>query len=85
MEKNSKISSPIINKEIFFPKYIKYPFYGVASNLIDKFIVLGYEQKIIEQNFQNGEAENTEKLRALITGATAGKGVITGEKNILSK
>ena len=31
------------------------------------------------------EAENTEKLRALITGATAGKGVITGEKNILSK
>ena len=61
MEKNSKISSPIINKEIFFPKYIKYPFYGVASNLIDKFIVLGYEQKIIEQNFQNGEAENTEK------------------------
>ena len=29
-------------------KNIKYPFSGVAKNLIDKFLVLGYEQKTID-------------------------------------
>ncbi len=31
------------------------------------------------------ETENAEKLKDLVKGATAGKGVITGEKNILAK
>ena len=30
-------------------KYIKYPFSGVASNLIDKFLVLGYDQRDIDE------------------------------------
>ena len=30
----------------------KYPFNGVASNLIDKFIVLGYEKKSIDNNYR---------------------------------
>ena len=30
-------------------KYIKYPYSGVASNLIDKFLVLGYEQRDIDK------------------------------------
>ena len=29
-------------------KNIKYPFSGVANNLIDKFLVLGYEQKAMD-------------------------------------
>ena len=34
---------------------IKYPFSGVAPNLIDKFLVLGYEQKTLEYTFQFNE------------------------------
>ena len=36
-------------------KNIKFPFNGVATNLIDKFLVLGYDQKIIEFTFQHCE------------------------------
>ena len=36
-------------------KNIKFPFHGVATNLIDKFLVLGYDQTIIEFTFKNCE------------------------------
>ena len=36
-------------------KYIKYPFSGVASNLIDKFLVLGYEQQDIDKTLFDDE------------------------------
>ena len=36
-------------------KYIKFPFSGVASNLIDKFLVLAYDQKDIDFTLQSQE------------------------------
>ena len=36
-------------------KNIKFPFNGKAPNLIDKFLVLGYDQKIVEQTFNKFE------------------------------
>ena len=36
-------------------KKLKYPFSGTAPNLIDKFLVLGYEQKTIEITFDHFE------------------------------
>ena len=36
-------------------KNIKYPFSGIATNLIDKFLVLGYEQKVIDFTYYNCE------------------------------
>ena len=42
-------------------KNIKYTFSGVAPNLIDKFLVLGYEPKVIEYTFQNCEDELVHK------------------------
>lgn len=33
-------------------KKVKYPFSGVAPNLIDKFLVLGYDQKVIDYTFK---------------------------------
>ena len=44
-----------INPQILRPKYIKYPFSGIASNLIDKFLVLGYDQKDIEHTLLREE------------------------------
>ena len=44
---------------------MKYPFSGVAPNLIDKFLVLGYEQKVIENTFRylrNEDEENIFKI-----------------------
>jgi hypothetical protein len=38
-------------------KNIKYTFSGVAPNLIDKFLVLGYDPKILEYTFLNCENE----------------------------
>ena len=38
-------------------KEIKYPFNGVAPNLIDKFLVLGYDQKTIDFTYQNCNIE----------------------------
>jgi len=38
-------------------KTIKYPFSGIAPNLIDKFLVLGYNQKTIEFTFKNCNVE----------------------------
>ena len=34
-------------------KEIKYPFDGIAPNLIDKFLVLGYDQKTIDFTYMN--------------------------------
>ena len=44
---------------------IKYPFSGIAPNLIDKFLVLGYEQKTIDNLilFGNPEEESKYKTR----------------------
>ena len=36
-------------------KFIKFPFSGVASNLIDKFLVLAYDQKDIEHTLKSQE------------------------------
>ena len=46
-------------------KNIKYPFSGIAPNLIDKFLVLAYEPKIIEHTYQfcNVEPKNDFKTR----------------------
>ena len=58
MEKNSKphITPSGENESVTFKtKYIKYPFSGVASNLIDKFLVLAYDQKDIEYTLQTQE------------------------------
>ena len=45
--------------EVIKSKNIKYPFSGVAPNLIDKFLVLGYEQKTIEYTLQFNENSDT--------------------------
>ena len=51
---NNKINiEEIDNKN----KNIKYTFSGVAPNLIDKFLVLGYDPKVIEYTFRNCENE----------------------------
>ena len=44
-------------------KDIKYPFHGIAPNLIDKFLVLGYDQKTIDFTFQNCNVEPNETLK----------------------
>ena len=51
MEKISNNQDYIINFKIINSKYIKYPFSGVAPKLINKFLVLGYEQKVIDNTF----------------------------------
>ena len=42
---------------------IKYPFSGVAPNLIDKFLVLGYEQKTIDYTILRNEEEPNKKYQ----------------------
>ena len=44
-------------------KEIKYPFNGVAPNLIDKFLVLGYDQKTIDFTYQNCSIDPKENLK----------------------
>ena len=54
--KNKKSSSKQIHQEDYLGAEninIKYPFSGVAPNLIDKFLVIGYEQKTIDKAYQN--------------------------------
>jgi len=41
-------------------KEIKYPFSGIAPNLIDKFLVLGYDQKTIDFTYQNCNIDSNE-------------------------
>ena len=44
---------------------VKYPFSGVAPNLIDKFLVLGYDQKVIDFTFKNLKSdEDRSELKA---------------------
>ena len=47
------------NIDIDSEKKVKYPFSGIAPNLIDKFLVLGYSQKVIE-NFNRFGTEDEE-------------------------
>ena len=47
------------NIDIDSEKKVKYPFSGIAPNLIDKFLVLGYSQKVIE-NFTRFGTEDEE-------------------------
>ena len=58
---SSNSLSEIDNKN----KNIKYPFSGIAPNLIDKFLVLAYEPKTIEHTFQcfNTEPRSDFKTR----------------------
>ena len=42
---------------------IKYPFSGIAPNLIDKFLVLGYEQKTIDNLCLYGNPDKDTKFR----------------------
>ena len=72
MESNQDLSSTKDKNSINNPEdnknkniNIKYPFSGVATNLIDKFLVLGYEQKVIDFTFQN--CENIEPKTELKT------------------
>ena len=46
------------NKNI--KKEIKYPFSGKAPNLIDKFLVLGYNQRTIDFTYQNCNIDNND-------------------------
>ena len=46
------------NIQIIKAKYVKYPFCGMASNLIDKFLVIGYDQRNIENSLQNNKRQN---------------------------
>ena len=54
-KKEIETPKPFDNEqEVIQKKYkiIKYPFSGVAPNLIDKFLVLGYEQKTIDNTIK---------------------------------
>jgi len=53
------------NLDIDSEKKVKYPFSGVAPNLIDKFLVLGYDQKVIENTFRflRSEEEENENIK----------------------
>ena len=55
MEKNPNNVKLVSNPQIIKSKYIKYPFSGTASNLFDKFLVLGYDQKDIERTLLSDE------------------------------
>ena len=58
---NSEVNNPLdIDKK---NKNIKYPFSGIAPNLIDKFLVLGYEQKTIDYTFQYCNSDTNSDLR----------------------
>ena len=46
------METPGNDSQLEVNKYIKGPFNGVAPNLIDKFLVLGYEQKSIDNNYR---------------------------------
>ena len=41
---------------------IKYPFSGKAPNLIDKFLIIGYDPKTIEYTFENGGCDPPSEL-----------------------
>ena len=53
---SNKINTPK-NENINFNEEIKYPFSGIAPNLIDKFLVLGYDKKTIGETYQKNNIE----------------------------
>ena len=61
--KTNQANSSNINTTDIKNKNIKYPFSGVAPNLIDKFLVLGYEQKTIEHTLQCNNVDPKEDLK----------------------
>ena len=63
MKDMNQINSFEINKLNDNNKEIKYPFNGKAPNLIDKFLVLGYEQKTIDFTYQICNIEFEENLK----------------------
>ena len=65
MDSSNKIGSPKINKPD--NKEIKYPFNGTAPNLIDKFLVLGYDEKTIDFTYQNYNIESENNLSSYFT------------------
>ena len=54
IKKSLDVAPEVINSKI---KNIKYPFNGVAPNLIDKFLVVGYEQKELDIVYAFNEVE----------------------------
>lgn len=58
MEKDLNHALPKKTPIIFKTNYIKYPFSGIAKNLIDKFLILGYDQKEIEQTLLTEELKD---------------------------
>ena len=66
--KNEIINTPSIPSEVDIKnKNIKYPFSGIAPNLIDKFLVLGYEPKTIEHTYQCCNVDPKEYLKTRFT------------------
>ena len=66
--KNEIINTPSIPSEVDIKnKNIKYPFSGIAPNLIDKFLVLGYEPKTIEHTYQCCNVDPKEDLKTRFT------------------
>ena len=61
--KENQNNSSITPESIIKNKNIKYPFSGIAPNLIDKFLVLGYEQKTIEHTYQCCNIDPKEDLK----------------------
>ena len=61
--KTNQANSSNINTTDIKNKNIKYPFSGVAPNLIDKYLVLGYEQKTIEHTLQCNNVDPKEDLK----------------------
>ena len=59
-ETPSEVAPEVVNSK---NKNIKYPFNGVAPNLIDKFLVLGYESKSIEYTLQFNENTDDKDIK----------------------
>ena len=74
--KTNQANSSNINTTDIKNKNIKYPFSGVAPNLIDKFLVLGYEQKTIEHTFQCNNIDPKEDLKTRLVFMNLKKGHI---------
>ena len=55
MDKTPNPDEP--NMDMNSEKKVKYPLSGVAPNLIDKFLVLGYDQKVIEYSLLSGKGD----------------------------
>ena len=63
LDTNKKNQSSTTLDSIIKNKNIKYPFSGIAPNLIDKFLILGYEPKTIENTYKCCNVEPKEDLK----------------------